>query len=142
MKEVRAVIDTNVVLSALRSRRGASYLLMNRLGKSNVQIAVSVPLVMEYEKIAQEQLNLIPFSEEEISDYLDYLCAIAVRQKIYYLWRPFLRDPKDDMVLELAVASGCRYIVTYNKKDFQGVDKFGILAVNPKDFLHILGDFK
>ena len=72
--------------------------------------------------------------------YIDYLCASAVRQKIYFLWRPFLKDPKDDMVLELAVASGSRYIITFNKNDFKGVDKFGILAVTPKEFLHIKGE--
>jgi len=140
MKNVRVVIDTNVVFSALRSRNGASYRLMSRLDKINVQIAVSVPLVIEYEKTAQEQLDVIPFSKDEISEYLDYLCSIAIRQRIFYLWRPYLRDAKDDMVLELAVASGSRYIVTYNKKDFGGVDKFNILAVNAKEFLHILGD--
>ena len=115
MKNVRVVIDTNVVFSALRSRNGASYRLMSRLDKINVQIAVSVPLVIEYEKTAQEQLDVIPFSKDEISEYLDYLCSIAIRQRIFYLWRPYLRDAKDDMVLELAVASGSRFIVTYNK---------------------------
>ena len=140
MKKIRIVIDTNVLLSALRSRKGTSYALVNMLEKGGIQIAVSVPLVIEYEKAASEQQDSIPFTREEIEEYLDYICSIAIHQNIHFLWRPFLRDPKDEMILELAVAAGCRYIITFNKKAFSGIDKFGILAVTPKEFLHIIGD--
>jgi predicted nucleic acid-binding protein len=56
-------------------------------------------------------------------------------QKIHYLWRPFLPDPKDDHVLELAIASQVRNITTFNVKDFKGVDKFGVNILRPKDLL-------
>ncbi|MBF0275120.1 MAG: putative toxin-antitoxin system toxin component, PIN family [Nitrospinae bacterium] len=140
MKKTRIVIDTNVIISALRSKRGTSYALMNQLEELDLQPAVSVPLVMEYEKVAFLQQDLLSFSPNEIQDYIDYICRISLKQKIHFLWRPFLRDPKDDMVLELAVAASCRYIVTFNKKDFVRADTFGILAITPKEFLHILGE--
>ncbi|MDY6935082.1 MAG: putative toxin-antitoxin system toxin component, PIN family [Spirochaetota bacterium] len=134
------VIDTNVLISSLRSKRGTSYALINQLEALSIEIAVSVPLVIEYEKVAFEQQDSIHFSIEEIQEYIDYICSIAIHQKIHFLWRPYLRDTKDDMVIELAVAANCRYIVTFNKKDFSGIDKFGIFAVTPKEFLHIFGE--
>ena len=71
----------------------------------------------------------------EIDIILDNLCKFAEYQKIYFLWRPFLPDPKDDHVLEVAVASGTDTIVTYNLKDFTHIYKFGIRAINPKKLL-------
>ena len=133
-------IDTNVLLAALRSRQGASYRLVSRLDRPAIQIVVSVPLVIEYEKAALEHIDMLPFTPEEINRLIDYLCRIAVRQKIYFLWRPFMRDPQDDMLLELAVAGGCRYIVTFNKRHMAGIDAFGLMAVTPAEFLHITGE--
>ena len=72
-------------------------------------------------------------------DILDYLCAMATKQEIFFLWRPSLRDPKDEMVLETAVAGGCSAIVTYNKRDFQGAEQFGLAISTPKEFLEIIG---
>ena len=77
-------------------------------------------------------------SKEDILAFLRYLCKISVRQKIFYLWRPWLKDPKDDMVLELAVASTSQYIITYNLKDFSNIGKFGIEVIIPRDFLEKL----
>ena len=62
-----------------------------------------------------------------------------ITEKIFFLWRPFLRDPDDDLVLELAVEAGCAYIVTHNLRDFEGVERFGLRAVTPKRFLDIIG---
>ena len=58
--------------------------------------------------------------------------------EVYFLWRPILKDPEDDMLLELAVKANCQYIVTYNKRDFQDVDKFGIKLTTAKEFLQII----
>jgi len=68
-----------------------------------------------------------------------YMCSIAHRQKIFFLWRPLLRDPDDEMVLELALASRAKYIVTYNSRDFIEAERFGVEVVTPKEFLGILG---
>lgn len=72
---------------------------------------------------------------EALHKILGFLCSTAHRQKIYYLWRPNLPDPKDDLVLELAVAAQAKHIVTYNLRDFQGAERFGIQIVKPEDFL-------
>ena len=60
-------------------------------------------------------------------------------QEIYFLWRPYLRDPDDDMVLELAFAAGCEYIITHNVRDFDGCDRLGVAALSPRDFLQRIG---
>ena len=70
-----------------------------------------------------------------INDLLDYICQQSIRSPIYYLWRPILKDPKDDMVLEIAVASSVEFIVTYNVKDFQPAKTFGIKIASPMDIL-------
>ena len=74
------------------------------------------------------------------SHILDYVFSVANRRKIYYLWRPFLSDPKDDMVLELAVSAGSEIIVTYNKDDFKGVEQFGIRVLTALEFLREIGE--
>ena len=140
MKTFQIVIDTNLIVSALRSKRGASFRLLRLLGDSRFEISVSVPLVIEYEKAAKGPVRRGGLSSREVDDILDFICAVARHRKIYYLWRPLLRDPKDDMVLELAVAGGCDFIVTYNQRDFIGAEEFGIGVLTPKEFLHRIGD--
>ena len=77
-----------------------------------------------------------------IDDILDYVCHVALRREIFFLWRPFLKDPKDDLVLELAVESESEFIITYNKRDFAGIEKFGIKIITPKEFLRKLGEIE
>jgi predicted nucleic acid-binding protein len=72
---------------------------------------------------------------EEILNFVRYLCQLAHQQEVYFLWRSFLRDPKDDMVLEAAIASASDYIITHNLRDFRSIDVFGIKAVTPAQFL-------
>ncbi len=140
MEIYRIVIDTNVFVSALRSKRGASYKLLKLFGRGKFKANVSVPLILEYEKAAKESLTTISLTIGDIDNIIDYICATTWHQKIFYLWRPFLRDPKDDMVLELAVAAHCDYIVTYNRKDFQGIEDFGIGVITAKEFLKKIGE--
>jgi putative PIN family toxin of toxin-antitoxin system len=140
MKCYQIVIDTNVFIAALRSRRGASHKLLLLIRSGKFEINISVPLVLEYEDAAKRFIQNIPLTKQDIDNILDYLCTVANRKKIYYLWRPFLKDPKDDMVLELAVAASCDFIVTYNKRDFQGVERFGIKVVTPGEFLEKIGE--
>ncbi len=86
-------------------------------------------------KRKQEDLNL---SEDEIEIILDNICALSKFQKIYFLWRPYLRDVKADHVLEVAIASGINIIVTHNAKDFSGIEKFNIQAISPAQFLEAM----
>jgi predicted nucleic acid-binding protein len=67
---------------------------------------------------------------------------MAHHHKVYFLWRPFLSDVDDELVLELAVTAQCEYIVTHNIRDFKGIDQFGVQAVTPKEFLKIIGEVK
>ncbi len=138
MAPVQIVLDTNVLVAALRSRRGSSYRLLSLVDAGYFQINVSVPLVLEYEDVlSRPGLRLEP---EDGRDVVDYLCTIGNRHQIYFLWRPYLNDPKDDMLLELAVTAGCRYIVTFNERDFRDIERFGLQAISPIEFLRIIGD--
>jgi len=138
----RIVIDTNVFVSALRSRRGASFELLSLIGVWEFEVAISVPLILEYESAAKRILDSLPLSEEDLEAILDYICSVATHRKIHYLWRPQLKDPGDEMVLELAVESGSEFIVTYNEADFKGADRFGIRVVTPGAFLREIGRSK
>ena len=136
------MIDTNVMVAALKSKRGASFKLLSIIDQDKFQISISVPLIIEYEyALKRTDLNIL-LTESEIDDILDYICLIADKRKIFYLWRPYLKDPKDDMVLELAVESESDYIITYNQKDFKGVSKFGIKTLTPIAFLRKIGEIK
>lgn len=136
---VNIVLDTNILVAGLRSNQGASFQLLSLLPTNQIQIHLSVPLYFEYEDVLHRHLDSSIFTATDIQQYLDYLCSIAILHPIYYLWRPFLRDPKDDMVLELAVAANCSYIITFNEKDFVGSDQFGTVPLRPKTFLQLLG---
>ena len=81
-------------------------------------------------------------SAEDVRDIVDYVCSVARRQKIFYLWRPLLRDPKDDMVAEVAVAAGAQAVVTYNRRDFVGIERFGVRVFSPQEFLRTIGGRK
>jgi predicted nucleic acid-binding protein len=81
----------------------------------------------------------ITLSVEELDAVVDYLCLIGNHHPIHFLWRPFLPDPKDDMVLELAVQAKCPYIISFNKRDFPNVDMFGVQILSPQEFLKLIG---
>ena len=135
---VRVVIDTNVLVSALRSRQGASFRLVQKLGSPQFQPIISPPLCLEYEAVFRRPGLLPDFTPEDIGDFLDYFLSECREWRIHFLWRPHLPDPKDDLILELALAGGASFIITHNLRDFPGVDILGIRAVTPGDFLSIL----
>lgn len=131
MKKI--VIDTNVLVAALRSSQGTSYKLLRLLASESnpFKIQVSVPLVAEYDEVLARN-----FSNMQTSHIVDYLCKIAEHHKIFYLWRPTLKDADDDFILELAVKSHS-YIITWNVKDFVMAKKFGIHVMTPKQLLNL-----
>jgi predicted nucleic acid-binding protein len=132
------VIDTNVLVAAVRSRRGASFEVLSRVGTGLFDVAVSVPLVLEYEDALLRHVAATPLTESDIGDLLDYLCSVAARQEVFFLWRPCLRDVADDMIVEVAVAAGCDVVVTHNVRDFRGAERFGIRVITPAQFLQEL----
>lgn len=138
MEPHQIVMDTNVLYSALRSNRGASYRLLSLVDTDKFQINISVSLIIEYEDVLKRKKNELIFNDHQIDQLLDYLCLIGKWHEVYFLWRPILKDPEDDMLLELAVRARCKYIITYNKDDFKPVTTFGIKAVTAKEYLQII----
>jgi putative PIN family toxin of toxin-antitoxin system len=124
------VLDTCILVSALRSNKGASHAVLQAVYGGRIRIALSVSLAMEYEAVCSRP-GLVPaLSLDQIRTVVDVLSARARRQKVFFGWRPHLPDPDDDHVLELAVASGARYIVTQNFRDFRGSDSLGVQTIS------------
>jgi putative PIN family toxin of toxin-antitoxin system len=136
----RIVIDTNVFVSALRSSAGASHALMNLVGKGRFTMMASTALLLEYEDAATRNLKDTPFTKDELAEIIDSMFAICEKQEVFFHWRPQLKDPSDEHVLELAIASGSKCIVTYNKRDFADIGQFGIPVITPQEFLREIGE--
>lgn len=140
MGQHQIVVDTNVFVTALRSQLGASYKLLSLIDKDIYKLNLSVPLALEYEAVAKRMVDEIALTEKDVDDILDFVISKSNYWQIHYLWRPQLKDPGDDMLLELAVTASCSYILTYNVNDFKGIGKFGIKAITPKEFLKLVGE--
>ena len=140
MNKYKIVIDTNVIVSALKSKNGFSFKLLSIIDDERFKVFISVPVILEYEDAINRDKTQIKLNKSDIEAVLDYICLISEERKIFYLWRPFLSDPKDDMFLELAVESESDYIITFNKKDFKGIEKFGIKPLTPQEFLKRIGE--
>jgi putative PIN family toxin of toxin-antitoxin system len=128
----RIVLDTNVLYSALHSRLGVSFQVLRMVGQSKFSLQVSAPLVAEYEAVLKR--GQLALTAEQIDDVIDFVCANSEHHKIFYLWRPTLKDPDDDFLLELAVKAQAS-IVTWNIADFKKADKFGISIITPRELL-------
>ncbi len=135
---IRVVLDTNVLVAALRSRRGASFQVLRLLGGGCYVPLVSPPLCVEYEDVFSRPSMLPGYSPQDADDFLDYFLSQSIECRVYFLWRPFLPDPKDDLVLEIALAGSASLIVTHNVRDFVGAESMGIQVVTPDDFLAML----
>lgn len=135
----RIVVDTSVLVAGLRSRKGTAFRLLREIGKTRFEIALSVPLVLEYEDVLLRQTDEMALSAADIDALLDYFCRVAHLQRIFFLWRPLLPDPKDDLVLEVAVAAECEAVITYNLRDFAGAERLGIQILEPGPFLRKIG---
>lgn len=132
----RIVIDTSVLVAAARSRKGASFAIVEQIPSNLFQPCLSVALYVEWQQVLSRPENIPPgVSSEAVAGFLRYIASEAHLQEIYFLWRPVLKDPNDDMVLELAVASQSKVVVTHNVSDFAGADRFGIDVLRPASFL-------
>ncbi len=141
MKQIlQIILDTNILVAAFRSRRGAANLLLDKLNDSRWQVNVSTALLLEYEDVLKRPEMKDFISKSDVDILLDGLCAIAESSDIFYLWRLLAKDPNDAFILELAVRVNADFIITYNKKDFPAADDFDIQLVTPKEFLQFVGD--
>jgi putative PIN family toxin of toxin-antitoxin system len=132
------VLDTNVIISALMSSMGASHGIIRMVRDGRLKPAVTAPLVFEYEDVTGRPGLFPHLSQAEITGFLDWFISVSSQHKVHFLWRPLLRDPKDDMVLEAAVAASADYLVTHNFSDFDGASSLGIRVVTPFQLLAIL----
>jgi putative PIN family toxin of toxin-antitoxin system len=136
---MRVVFDTSVLVAAVRSRQGASFALVSSIPNDQFQLCLSIGLYLEWQAVMTRPENLLQDRNEEAAlGFLRYLASQSHLQEIHFLWRPHLPDVDDDMVLELAFAAGCTYIVTHNVKDFHGSEELGVTAITPRDFLKLI----
>lgn len=137
---LQIILDTNILVAAFRSRRGAANLLLDKLDDKRWQVNVSTPLLLEYEDVLKRPEMNDFISEKDVDIFLNGICSISKHHDIYYLWRLLAKDPNDAFILELAVRVNADFIITYNKKDFPAAIDFGIKLVTPKEFLELNGD--
>lgn len=136
---MRIVLDTSVLVAASRSRNGASFRIASMLPSPEFEIALTIAVYTEWQAVLTRPEHLPPGVTADMArGFVRYLASVAHLQDVHFLWRPFLRDPDDDMVLECAVASGCEFIVTHNVRDFRRIEELNVRAITPADFLNRL----
>ena len=138
---LRFVLDTDVLVAALRSRDGASWQLVDRALKREFTLLLSVPLILEYEAVLtrEEHRKVHGLSVPDVDELNNSLASVAESVQIRFLWRPLLSDPTDDMVLETAVNGRADLLVTFNQEDFAAAAKgFAVKIVRPSEALHRL----
>jgi putative PIN family toxin of toxin-antitoxin system len=139
--KIRALLDTNILVAGLASQSGASYRLLQHALDQKFILLASPALWLEYESVLKrsEMLKLHGFSRAQVDDFLHGLAARVVPVTSHFLWRPQLRDPKDEMVLEAAVNGSARFLVTVNSRDFATMtERFGVEICLPGQFLKVL----
>jgi putative PIN family toxin of toxin-antitoxin system len=135
------VLDTNVLVAGIRSPQGASAQILRQVVQAQLPVVCSVPLFLEYEAVLlrSQQLLAAGLGAAEVVNFLDVLAGVVQRIQIQFLWRPQLRDPNDDMVLEVAVNAQSLgpavRILTFNQRDFfpQAL-QFGVGVCTPQQF--------
>ncbi|MXX79298.1 MAG: putative toxin-antitoxin system toxin component, PIN family [Gemmatimonadales bacterium] len=135
---MRLVLDTNVIVAGLRSPLGASADLLDRALGREFTLLLSVALVLEYESIckAPTQRIVAGLKESEVEVIMSALCAVAEPVRSRFLWRPQLRDPADEMVLEAAINGSADALVTFNRRDFgDAAERFGMKLLSPRQAL-------
>ena len=133
---MRLVFDTDVVVAALRSDRGASRRLLLSVLERKIDLLLSVPLMVEYEAVLKrpEHLQASGLTATEVDEVLDALAKIVVRVPLRFLWRPRLKDPSDEMVLETVVNGVADGLVTFNMRHLaEAAREFGIRSMKPRD---------
>ena len=138
MKPIQVVLDTSVLVAAVRSSQGASFRILQLVGDPRWELNLSPALLFEYDEVATTHAKKFWSEPGPFSDLLDFLIANSNRPMISYSWRPILRDADDDMVVELAIAAQAEFIVTHNIRDFAGAARFGVGVLTPAGFLRKL----
>jgi putative PIN family toxin of toxin-antitoxin system len=135
---MRLVLDTDVLVAALRSDRGASRRLLEAALDGQYALLLSVPLAIQYEAVLtrQEHLDAAGVSRADVAILLEAVIAVAEPVRLSFLWRPLVSDPEDDMVAETAVNGTAELLVTFNRKDFaRAGERFHLTIVSPGEAL-------
>ncbi len=137
---VRMVLDTTVLVAALRSAAGASRQLLVAALEKKFELLLSVPLMIEYESVLtrKEHLKAAGLKEAEVKELLDALAAVAEPVVPSFRWRPMLRDPNDDMVFEAVLNGQADLLVTFNKRDFEQAALRNLRIASPGEALREL----
>ena len=138
---IRVVLDTNILVAGLSSQRGASHCLLRHVLGRTLHVAASPSVWLEYESVLKrkEICAMHGLSKPEVDDFLDALAILVEPVCMNYLWRPQLRDPKDEMVFETALNAGADALVTFNQRDFRpAATHFGLVLLSPADCLNRL----
>ena len=134
----RIVLDTSVVVAAMRSRSGASNAVLEYIARGKLSPLVSTALFLEYEEVLlrPEHRLATGMTEEDVAGFLAALASAAEAVEVNFRWRPQLKDPKDELVLEAAVNGQAEALVTHNVDDFEpGARLFGLRILLPRDLL-------
>jgi putative PIN family toxin of toxin-antitoxin system len=132
------VLDTSVIVAALRSRSGASNALLEQVARGAVRPLVSTALFLECEDVLKRPENRLAtgMSDEDVDDFLAALASAAEPVEVNFRWRPQLSDPKDELVLEAGVNGQADALVTHNVRDFEAATRlFGLRVLLPRDVL-------
>lgn len=135
---MRLVLDTDVVVAAMRSRTGASFAILEAARRGAVTLCGTVALCLEYESVCRrrEHRTAAELSEAEVGIYIDAIIDLIEPASNFFLWRPQLRDPGNELVLEAAINASAGTIVTFNRRDYlPAVELFGIEAMLPRDII-------
>ena len=135
---MRAVMDTNVLVSAFRSQSGASYELLRLLREARWTLVLSNTVLGEYHEILHREADALKLTHADADAYLDALCALAEQRLLTSEWQPVAADPDDEALVQLAREAGVQYLVTHNVRDVRGAAQFGVQVMRPAEFLELL----
>ena len=110
------------------------------LNDTRWQLNISTTLILEYEEILKREQDRLNLNDQDIDNLIEGICTIANQRSIFYLWRPVAKDPDDDFLIDLAVECQASFIITYNRKDLEAAEKFGVKLLTPKQFLQHIGE--
>lgn len=130
------MLDTDAVVAAMRSPTGASAAIVRAVRQRQATLLLSVPLAMEYEAVCRRSEHRMEagLSERQVEIFLDAIIAMAEPVPTHFLWRPQLRDPNDEMVLEAAVNGRAEVLVTFNVRDYgTAASQFGVEVLLPRE---------
>src|SRR5579884_3037357 len=143
IRNVRIVLDTDIVVAAARSATGASRWLLRAGLERKITLVTSVPLMLEYEAVLTrtEHVGTLGFSQQEVLAILDAISAVSDHTRLSFRWRPLLSDGNDDMVLETAINGRAELLVTFNIRDFgSSGEPFGCRTVLPRNAVILIRD--